>query len=565
MASNETHDIPNDPPSSKKDSIELVAPRHQAPNEATNGESTTTSSIPGLTATISDRGTLKVQCGKKRRAKTDLSALTLPKSRKPELVQKIKTTATALTQQPKLSTETAPPKQPKSKANSAPARQPKPTAQTGSPQQSKLKGNAASARQPKSKADSASARQPKSKANNVSAQQPKPKANNDLVQSPQPETAVETKDDDDHSDLVCLHPFHLTPDQIADLEHIIRVGGNFKSTDQRIQEYLNLGTNKTKVARGTSYRSAKTDGLHLHAEDCRIYSTQYGFENDPWPRAPGKSAKSKKAVLPDDTLWDQEHGDGIHPLAFEALRLSSQIPRTKKQKQELQKWSSMELNGTVNVESNDVSQLLLSRAWERAVHAAASCVRPSSVQCDFQQEDIYRSVTLTRDRCARLGIKLFSGEKALKCPCCKLFFESSPALETHFFGKRTTFGCAWRLIEAKEKELVGNTLQTGVRSQIDTLFRLVTTSVGQARGDKDGTNDANDVLNWQNILDILRDTIGASQVSARESSAQQASNPLLDTIQISMEDPPLLMNDMLLKTIEARLHDRYANVEGKAL
>lgn len=494
----------------------LVLPGCQAPNNV-NNTAASANNLPGLSIPPSDLKPLKIPWGKKRSAVTrDLSA-----------------------RPPKFGKTTASAQRPKTKA-------------------------ATSVRQPKPKTTAASVRKPKSK-KVVEKEKDDDQSTAASVQQPKPKDMAEEEKHDDQSDLVCLHPVHLKPDQIADLEHVIRVGWNCKSMDRRIREFLYLGANKTKVTRGTTTRSANVDGLHLHAEDCRLYSTRYGFENDPWPKVPGKSSRSKKAVVPDDTLWDQEHGDGIHPLAFEALRLSSQIPRTKKQKQELQRWSSSELNGVVNVKVEDVPQLLLSRAWERAVHAAASSVLSSSYQRDFQQESMSRSVALARDRCNRLGIKLLSGDKALKCPCCKLVFGSSPALETHFYGKRTTYGCAWRLIAAKERNRVKKILDTGVRSQIDTLFQFIATSVRQIREERANAQDSDDALNWQDILDILRDTIVTSQTSTHESSVDQLCNPLLDTIQINSEEPPLLMNDVLLKTIEARLHDRYANVEGKSL
>ncbi|GAX24314.1 hypothetical protein FisN_4Lh428 [Fistulifera solaris] len=400
----------------------------------------------------------------------------------------------------------------------------------------------------------------------VSAKKSKVKA--DAVQQPRPKKMAvlarkhKSKKKDD--DLVCLHPVHLKPDQLADLEHVIRTGWDFKSKHKRIQDYFSTGTNKTKVTRGTTTQTASSDGLHLHREDCRLYTTRYGFENDPWPKVPGKSSKSKKVLLPDDTLWDKEHGDGIHPLAFESLRLSSLIPRTKKQKDELQMWSSLELSGMVNVLSDDVPQLLLSRAWQRAVHATASTIFPSSFHANFLTENITRSATSTRNRCSRLGIKMSNGDDPLKCSCCKLVFKEAISLEAHFLGKRTTCGCAWRLIDVKEREHINTILRTEARSQIDTLFQRIAMSVRQKR-EGDGVLDSSQLLNWQDILDVLRVTVDSSRASVRQDSVPQSLNPLLDSIQISSEETPLLMNHVLLRTIEARLHDRYANVEGKPL
>ncbi|GAX26068.1 hypothetical protein FisN_4Hh428 [Fistulifera solaris] len=433
----------------------------------------------------------------------------------------------------------------------------------------KAKKAAAAARAPTPKKTTKSARQPKPKEKTpVSAKKPKAKA--DAVRQPKPKkTAVsarkrKSKKVNEKDELVCFHPVHLKPDQLAGLEHVIRTGWDFKCKNQRIQDYLSTERNRAKVTRGDTTRTAKADGLHLHREDCRLYTTRYGFENEPWPRLPGKASKSKKGFLPDDTLWDQEHGDGIHPLAFESLRLSALIPGTKKQKDELQKWSSLELSGTVDVLSDDVPQLLLSRAWERAVHAAASTFLPSSFQRNFRTENITRSATLTRYRCSRLGIKMANGDDPLKCSCCKLVFKETTSLEAHFFGIRTTCGCAWRLIEAKEREMINSILRTESRSQIDTLFQRVAMSVRQKR-ESNGALDSSELLNWQDILDILRVTVDDSQASVQQDSIPQSLNPLLDSIQISSEEPPLLMNHVLLRTIEARLHDRYANVEGKPL
>jgi hypothetical protein len=422
-----------------------------------------------------------------------------------------------------------------------------------------------STRQPKPKEKTpVSAKKPKAKAKVAAVRQPRPKKTAFLARKPKAKKDDEEEKDDDQSDLVCLHPVHLKPDQLADLEHVIRTGWDCKSKDQRIRDYFSTGTNKTKVTRGTTKQTARSDGLHLHGEDCRLYTSRYGFENDPWPKVPGKSSKSKKGYLPDDTSWDQEHGDGIHPLAFEALRLSSLIPRTKKQKEELQRWSSLELSGRVDVLSDDVPHLLLCRAWQRAVHATSSTILPSSFQRNFLTENITRSATSTRNRCSRLGIKMSNGDEPLKCSCCKLAFEEATSLESHFFGKRTTFGCALRLIEAKERELINDILRTEARSQIITLFQMVAMSVRQKR-EGNGIVDSSEVLNWQDILDILRVTVDASHASVQKSSLPHSLNPLLETIQIRSEEPPLLMNHVLLRTIEARLHDRYANVEGKPL
>jgi hypothetical protein len=68
---------------------------------------------------------------------------------------------------------------------------------------------------------------------------------------------------------------------------------------------------------------------YLHAEDTRIYGTTQdhngiskmpGFPKDPWPdhrlKQPERHPTKVIETRNDDSLWNIEHGDAIHPLAF---------------------------------------------------------------------------------------------------------------------------------------------------------------------------------------------------------------------------------------------------------
>ena len=202
------------------------------------------------------------------------------------------------------------------------------------------------------------------------------------------------------------------PDLSATLDHILTVGAKvrhdmFRQTmfaatqEQRLQDDYHATLDQPTTRPGAppaaaiNMNSMNNNMLdnHVHAEDVRIYGTNgedpknvrkfNGLPQYPWPsieyeRIPkddGSSNKKKYLRPPklttDDTQWNVEHGDTIHPLAFQKARLSG-VPLDHKEKADVDGNNMFASKTETAVEDAQVPRALLLRCWERAVHAASN-------------------------------------------------------------------------------------------------------------------------------------------------------------------------------------------------
>lgn len=165
-------------------------------------------------------------------------------------------------------------------------------------------------------------------------------------------------------------------DFVHALEHIVTVGSRVRHTIRRTNEW------KSSQQQGT----AQTIGRMLHAEDVRIYGSTSGYRNSNWP----VNVQGAKRVIQNDSEWDQEHGDSIHPLAFLEARLSDFSP-SKRQRIDGQNLSVDKTDCVVSLD--EVTRAMLVRCWERAVHAAGSIIRTDGAIPQEEEVSIVQSDT----------------------------------------------------------------------------------------------------------------------------------------------------------------------------
>lgn len=132
----------------------------------------------------------------------------------------------------------------------------------------------------------------------------------------------------------------------------------------------------------------------VHAEDVRLYGTSAAHQHSmrsqrfdglaqyPWPSieyekipATGNNYIRPPQLKTDDTQWNLEHGDIIHPLAFSKAKLSG-VPLEDEDRAFVDGNNMFVGKTETAVEDAQVPRALLLRCWERAVHAASntSCV-----------------------------------------------------------------------------------------------------------------------------------------------------------------------------------------------
>jgi hypothetical protein len=203
------------------------------------------------------------------------------------------------------------------------------------------------------------------------------------------------------------------PDLSATLDHILTVGAkirhdNFRQNifaatqEPRLQREYEATLDQPTTRPGAPPPAMRNvmDNL-VHAEDVRLYGTNdthpnsmtqrfNGLAQYPWPGIEYESIplETKCYLRPptltaDDTPWNLEHGDSIHPLAFSKAKLSG-LPLEDGDRAYVH-GNNMFLDKTdTAVEDAEVPRALLLRCWERAVHAASntSCVPLGGGQAD---------------------------------------------------------------------------------------------------------------------------------------------------------------------------------------
>ena len=327
-------------------------------------------------------------------------------------------------------------------------------------------------------------------------------------------------------------------DLVHSLEHIVTVGCHIRHSIRRTNEW-----------KGSQQQvGVQTMGRMLHAEDMRIYGSTSGYRHSNWPI----NYQATKGVIQNDSEWDQEHGDSIHPLAFLEARLSD-FPPLKRQRIDEQNLSVDKTNSVVSLD--DVPRAMLVRSWERAVHAAGSIVCTDSV---IPQEKEYIKPKDTASsysydnavkKCQDLNIHLTAHAEV--CPMCGTNFVSNEGLRQHFFGN-PQHGCCWTKIRMTQCELLDQVLREEVVDCANGLVRMIMPSIDNQKLTLD--KGPLPVRSWKHIIHVLESTYASAHAHEAKSET------ILETMHHEPGMCPMAFNSKVLESVTMRLAERYADM-----
>lgn len=304
-------------------------------------------------------------------------------------------------------------------------------------------------------------------------------------------------------------------DVAASLDHLVAVGSKWEQAAHRVTSW-----------------DLKTVVSEKHQEDERLYSKDY-LKLAGWHDSKNRKRK-----------WEEEHGDGIHPLAFSDARLSM---KERRQDDVDEKNLSIETT-SCDVSTEHVPRALLSHCWQRAVHAVATTVPLSAVKesrYDVAKQPLDFSSEKAIMKCAALRLSFPKEDEQQVCPSCEVVFDEREQLHRHYYGAPNQRGCCWRLIDRKHHELLDEALQADVKATMGQLFELLGKQVYQ-RG------SPNKALTWKEVMGILSSVVAQSKRGVGE-------NPVVETLQPDGEQP-ISLNPLVIEAVYRRLVDRYADI-----
>eukprot|EP00978_Attheya_sp_CCMP212_P034493 scaffold144716_cov61-Attheya_sp.AAC.1 len=358
----------------------------------------------------------------------------------------------------------------------------------------------------------------------------------------------------------------------------------------------------------------------IHAEDWRIYSlnlpdgmlpNKKSSNPGTWPRSrnkkrvkfnedneTGKETHLRTNVV-DDTQWDEEQGDGIAQLDFVRDCLSSAATHRFNSGAGKAAPCFNTARGHLTPNEEDVPSLMLSRCWQRAVHAATCTIdaphHVGSGDVEASPESQTQSVGMDDhgiedvDKLSRLKEKAIrkceewdiqcmlpsSSTTALnesfECQSCQSSeFGTAQDLHCHFFGSSEARGCCWKLIEEKQIDMVHSILVKDVRFSLDGLLTVILSMVRKKKSHEkkyaltnSGGKHQSAVLNWEDVIDGLNEAVCKEHQSLNGEPANvQEKTPILspDKIQVHPYLPSLDLNDDVVKAVSMRLVERYATM-----
>jgi hypothetical protein len=327
-------------------------------------------------------------------------------------------------------------------------------------------------------------------------------------------------------------------DLVHSLEHIVTVGSHIRRTIRRTNEW------RSSQLQG----GAQTIGRILHAEDVRIYGSTSGYRQSTWP----VSVQATKRVIQNDGEWDQEHGDSIHPLAFQEARLSD-IPPSKRQRIDGPNLSVDKTDCVVSLD--EVPRAMLVRCWERAVHAAGSTIHSDGVIRQEDESIVQPDTTSSYSydnavkKCQDLNIHFAAHAQA--CPTCGSYFDSSEDLRLHFFGSQRR-GCCWTKIRMTQYELLNQVLRKEVADCANGLVRMIMPTIGNRQ--IEGGEGSLPVRSWKHVIHVLESTYASAHAH------QASSEPTVEKMRHEPRMTPLAFNSKVLESVTMRLAERYANM-----
>lgn len=328
-------------------------------------------------------------------------------------------------------------------------------------------------------------------------------------------------------------------DLVHALEHIVTVGSCVRHTIRRTNEW------KSSQQQGT----AQNIGRMLHAEDVRIYGSTSGYRHSNWP----VNVQGAKRVFQNDSEWDQEHGDSIHPLAFLEARVSDLSP-SKRQRIDGRNLSVDKTDCVVLLD--EVTRAMLVRCWERAVHAAGSIIRtdgaiPQEEEVSIVQSDTASSYSYDNAVKKWRDLNIHFSAHAQVCPTCGSVFDSNEDLRLHFFGSQRR-GCCWTKICMTQCELLDQILRKDVADCANGLVRMIMPTIGN-RQVEPGEGSL-PVRSWKHIIHVLESTYASAHAH------QAKSETMAETMHHEPLMTPLDFNSKVLESVTMRLAERYADI-----
>jgi hypothetical protein len=348
-----------------------------------------------------------------------------------------------------------------------------------------------------------------------------------------------------------------------------------------------------------------------HAEDLRIYG---GKRNRYHPQQLVPSSSNHPHQKGVDSEWNLEHGDSIPPIMFRMARLSQEYSLEDELKRfHNEPWAAFAKSLTstdVTIDQRDVPRALIEKCWERAVHiasntmvvpitattSAATATKPSA-QETADSKRTYSSPRSTgksprldrearRKQCESLGIDIESlrtkmrakqggawakednsGDEETTCPRCTRAFPTTEALLDHYYGS-----CCQDMIRPRHLDLIRSLLQTHAESQLDQIGNLFLSQAVAV--------NSRAKLDWRDVRRCLQTAVETSTPIPTNGAAHrqrsEPRHPVQESIHVASaggngaadadssrhdhQQPPLMLNRMILEAVNRRLIDRYADL-----
>jgi hypothetical protein len=303
-------------------------------------------------------------------------------------------------------------------------------------------------------------------------------------------------------------------DVTVTLDHLATVGAKWAWTSDRLD-----GCKGSVHLAETSH----------HVEDHRIFEPKYAPNGRKRPQ--------------NDSEWNIDHGDTIHPIAFLNARLATKRFRND----DLVDGKNLSVDTTVcDVSAEDAPKALLNHCWQRAVHLASTPIyindvneRPKGDESEADTCEAKYSVTKAKLRCETLNLGVPDDSRT--CPSCSVEFDSNERLRKHYFGASNQRGCCWRRIEETSHELINQALQAEVKAATKQVCQILAKHVF-----RDGQTQQ-EPLNWVAVVSILSSIV-----------VQQSKGEATDTIQSDSTHLPISLNPQVMEAVYRRLLDRYS-------
>mmetsp|Transcript_19392 Transcript_19392/g.28722 ORF Transcript_19392/g.28722 Transcript_19392/m.28722 type:complete len:398 (-) Transcript_19392:2157-3350(-) len=355
-------------------------------------------------------------------------------------------------------------------------------------------------------------------------------------------------------------------DLVQTLDHILTAGATLERKVNRQKRFQTNLKGKVDIGQSKSV---------VNLEDQRIYNNN---GNDTMVKKvdelQDKSLRKRRYDM--EMLWDEEHGDSVHPITFLKSKLVTNQKSTSQNKEKLSKHDSTttEPKGKqapifhepmAPLSTEEVPKAILVRCWQRAVHAASSTVIVETEKLEEKEAARRNRLDGVKKRrcssenikaeCRYLKISLPENEKI--CPSCKMVFLSPEECARHYYGIPSNSGsskldnvvmrgCCLELLEEQRRYFIGKSLEREVTATIKQIGQLIWTSA-------DTKMREGQYLSWCDVVNNLH-TIVAQSEPLEEGKCN------ITKIQPNETQLPIALNASVMDVVRSRLVDRYANI-----